>query len=721
MLLLHAFQELVQVDKKYRLFIGGNFQDARYELYYSQMIKELGLEKNIQMDGWIEDVGAWLENKHYMVCSSLLEGHPVGLMEAMACGLKPVIHNFVGAKGIYPTKYLWNSISEFVKQVTHEEYDSSEYRRFIETKYSLNIQFKKINDILIQQEKIKDISISNIDTEIVKRSSRDVGIPQYDVTAIIAVRNGSATIKKAIDSLLAQTVSLKKIIVVDDCSIDDTPKIVERYCAKSNGKIELLKLPYNHWVYKARNVAVEMVETEFFFFLDADDFVDPLYTETLVAELKENPEYAFIYSDMVHFNGSKKIQISLPDFDAAKLIERNYIPYSAMMRYMDFNTLGGYDSYFNDSRNHMTEWDLWLRFLTAGKLGKRYPKPFFYYYQNSDQMSKNYERTRNDMLVQVALNRGGSVNFNCKNGVKTLLVCQGKDYLDRSKIGFEVYTWLKPLVKFGEVFTFFYDIESQYFGQDGMMKRLVSFIDKIQPTYIFHPAYKEHISVDCWKEISKRFATIVWFSDDNWRFESYSRRYCYGFRFAVTTYPEIYEKYKAMGYNNILLSQWAANTDYFQDYSLPRDIDVSFCGQKYGDRFELLKESGVQCFGNGWLNGMLDFPEMAKVLNRSKISINFSKGADGKLQMKLRPFEIAASNTLVLSEKTDELDKYYKIGEEVIVFENKEDLKQKIDYFLKHEEERKQIARAAYERTLRDHTWNNRFEEIFEAVNEELR
>lgn len=148
MLLLHAFRELVQVDKKYRLFIGGNFQDARYELYFNQMIKELGLELNIQMDGWIEDVGTWLEDKHYMVCSSVLEGHPVGVMEAMACGLKPVIHNFVGARNIYPEKYLWNTISEFSQKIVEGDYSSIEYKNYIKRYYSLDRQLYSIENII---------------------------------------------------------------------------------------------------------------------------------------------------------------------------------------------------------------------------------------------------------------------------------------------------------------------------------------------------------------------------------------------------------------------------------------------------------------------------------------------------------------------------------------------------------------------------------------------
>ena len=148
MLLLHAFRELVQKDNEYRLFIAGNFQDARYELYFNQMIKEMNLANNIQLDGWVNDICDWLEDKQYIVCTSVLEGHPVGLMEAMARGLKPVIHNFVEAKGIYPEQYLWNTIPEFVNSVTGSDYDSREYRLFIKNHYSLQKQLKTIARIL---------------------------------------------------------------------------------------------------------------------------------------------------------------------------------------------------------------------------------------------------------------------------------------------------------------------------------------------------------------------------------------------------------------------------------------------------------------------------------------------------------------------------------------------------------------------------------------------
>ncbi|MCP4977338.1 MAG: glycosyltransferase [Maribacter sp.] len=149
-LLLHSFRELVQSDNRYQLFIGGKFEYAYIQLYFDQMIKEMGLEENVQFDGWIENqnIYTWLDDKQYIVCTSIHEGHPVGIMEAMICGLKPLIHNYVGARESYPDKYIWNTIPEFVQMVNENNYDSTEYRKFIETNYSLELQLQRINKIL---------------------------------------------------------------------------------------------------------------------------------------------------------------------------------------------------------------------------------------------------------------------------------------------------------------------------------------------------------------------------------------------------------------------------------------------------------------------------------------------------------------------------------------------------------------------------------------------
>lgn len=148
MLLLHTFKAIYDKDKRYKLYIAGQFQDDRDVLYFKQMIKEFGIEKNVFYEGWQDDLDKWLEDKNYILCTSLLESQNISVMEAMVKGIKPIIHNFVGCKSIYKKKYVWNSISDAVNMITDKEYDSNEYKKFIENKYSLEEQMKKIKEVI---------------------------------------------------------------------------------------------------------------------------------------------------------------------------------------------------------------------------------------------------------------------------------------------------------------------------------------------------------------------------------------------------------------------------------------------------------------------------------------------------------------------------------------------------------------------------------------------
>lgn len=149
MLLLHAFKAIYDYDNRYKLYIAGEFQDPRYVLYYEQMTKEMGLEKNVFIEGWQEDIDEWLEDKHFILSSSVLESQHLSMMEAMAKGIKPLVHNFVGAKNVYDKKFIWSTINQLLDNITSNDYNSSEYYSFIEERYSLENQIKEMKNMLL--------------------------------------------------------------------------------------------------------------------------------------------------------------------------------------------------------------------------------------------------------------------------------------------------------------------------------------------------------------------------------------------------------------------------------------------------------------------------------------------------------------------------------------------------------------------------------------------
>jgi hypothetical protein len=137
--------------------------------------------------------------------------------------------------------------------------------------------------------------------------------------------------------------------------------------------------------------------------------------------------------------------------------------------------------------------------------------------------------------------------------------------------------------------------------------------------------------------------------------------------------------------------------------------NVSFVGAKKFERelyINELEEKGtsVNSFGKGWENGFVNFDEMLDIFRNSKINLNFTQTQGNKIGWKGRIFEVCLAGGFLLTEYMPGLEKYFKIGKEIVCFGNKEDLCRKIDYYLSHDKERRAIARAGWKKAINNYT-----------------
>jgi spore maturation protein CgeB len=122
------------------------------------------------------------------------------------------------------------------------------------------------------------------------------------------------------------------------------------------------------------------------------------------------------------------------------------------------------------------------------------------------------------------------------------------------------------------------------------------------------------------------------------------------------------------------------------------------------------------------VGGVLDDLQMIQMYSRSKINLGFSACGDPQgmqqriLQIRLRDFEVPMSRGFYLVEYMEELEEFFRLGEEVVCYRNAGDLVEKIKYYLRHDGERERIRQAGYERCRRDHTWHRRFQTAFRAM-----
>lgn len=152
MLLLQCMAALCDKDPHYQLFLAGRSTDAALEQYLRHTVRAMNLEKNVHFQDWQDDINAWLRDKHYIISTSIIESQGMGILEGMARGLKPVVHNYPGAAAVFAPEFVFTRIEEFCGHILAGDYEPRRYREFVETRYPLKRQLEQIQGILTDME-----------------------------------------------------------------------------------------------------------------------------------------------------------------------------------------------------------------------------------------------------------------------------------------------------------------------------------------------------------------------------------------------------------------------------------------------------------------------------------------------------------------------------------------------------------------------------------------
>ena len=116
--------------------------------------------------------------------------------------------------------------------------------------------------------------------------------------------------------------------------------------------------------------------------------------------------------------------------------------------------------------------------------------------------------------------------------------------------------------------------------------------------------------------------------------------------------------------------------------------------------------------------------EMVKIFNASKISLNLHSSAqheaidpDGDF-VNPRLFEVASCGAFQIVDERKEIRRFFEPEQEVVTFRNLSDLRDKVDYYLAHEDERTAIAERARTRAHNEHTYQHRMAEMLDFISD---
>lgn len=200
------------------------------------------------------------------------------------------------------------------------------------------------------------------------------------ISVIIRTYNSSDIVKKAIDSVLNQTIEKDKyeIIVIDDGSTDETIEILRKYGNKINVFQNESSGPIN-----AINIGIKKSNGDFFILLDDDDKLIPDALEKFLNAIVKN-EVDFVYSDYYEVRKKEKKLISL---------ENNI--FNSVAGGILFRKSMVIDEGCYDENLFFPEYDLLLKLINKGYKYYHLAIPLFKYYRYEGSLTSDKEAVEN--------------------------------------------------------------------------------------------------------------------------------------------------------------------------------------------------------------------------------------------------------------------------------------------------------------------------------------
>jgi glycosyltransferase involved in cell wall biosynthesis len=185
------------------------------------------------------------------------------------------------------------------------------------------------------------------------------------VSIVIPAYNAAKYLRETLDSALNQTYRDAEVIVVDDGSTDETPRILEQY----GDRIQVLRQE-NHGRAAACNTGARAARGEWIAFLDADDIWLP---DKLQRQVSECSQYAISHTNSFFFGEYFKDDVLktsvTPQYGGwvlDRLLVGNFVTCSSvMMRREVYHYYGGFDTTFR----YAEDWPLWLKVCAEHELG----------------------------------------------------------------------------------------------------------------------------------------------------------------------------------------------------------------------------------------------------------------------------------------------------------------------------------------------------------------
>lgn len=200
------------------------------------------------------------------------------------------------------------------------------------------------------------------------------------VSVIMAVYNNEKTLPEAINSILSQTYKCFELIIVDDCSSDDSMEVIKDY-AKQDDRVVLIKNEMNLGLPISLNKAIKISKGDYIVRMDGDDICIVDRLEKQVGYIKDNQAVDILGAGAILISqaGVEIGSVNMPETDKEIKNTMRYnnpmIHPSIVIKKSVLEELGGYDENLRKAQ----DLDLWLRAVDLGKVFYNIQEPLIRY------------------------------------------------------------------------------------------------------------------------------------------------------------------------------------------------------------------------------------------------------------------------------------------------------------------------------------------------------
>lgn len=179
------------------------------------------------------------------------------------------------------------------------------------------------------------------------------------VSIILPTYNGSKYIRESIESILQQTYENWELIIIDDCSKDDTPQIIAEY-AKLDKRIRVYRNENNLRLPASLNKGFSLSKGDFLTWTSDDNKYKPNAIEVLQSKLKQNTNLGLVFSAMDYIDSAGKVRdVSQRVENKNEIYYKNIVMASFMYTRKAYEKTGDYDT----KRFLVEDYDYWLRIV----------------------------------------------------------------------------------------------------------------------------------------------------------------------------------------------------------------------------------------------------------------------------------------------------------------------------------------------------------------------